>query len=85
MARHPTRIRETPGSSLRQPDPVPEWGRTNLICEPTPEGGDFSLRYYFTPAADPEEYGYTYFEVVFGCHEPPRQPFHPFRFTVGFH
>jgi hypothetical protein len=56
-----------------------------VFAAATPDGADFALTYYFTPDADPHEYGYTYFEVVFACHEPPRAPFWPFRFTVGFH
>jgi hypothetical protein len=56
-----------------------------VLAARTPDGGDFSFRYCFTPAADPQEYGYTYFEVVLGAHEPPGQEFWPFRFTVGFH
>jgi hypothetical protein len=50
-----------------------------------PDGGDVSLRYYFTPTTDPEEYGYTYFEVVFTGHQSPGERFRQFRFTVGFH
>jgi hypothetical protein len=50
-----------------------------------PDGGDFSLSYDFTADRDPHEYGYTYFEVYFSCHEPPGEPFRPYKFTVGFH
>jgi hypothetical protein len=56
-----------------------------VFAATAPDGGDVALTYYFTPDADPEEYGYTYFEVVLACHGPPRDPFRPFRFTVGFH
>ena len=50
-----------------------------------PKEGDFALRYSFAADRDPHEYGYTYFEVFFSCHEPPGEPFWPFKFTVGFH
>ena len=56
-----------------------------VLAGTEPDGADFALRYYFAPDTDPQEYGYTYFEVVFGCHAPPQRPFRPFRFTVGFH
>ena len=56
-----------------------------VLADTGPDGADFVLRYYFTPDGDPEEYGYTYSEVVFGGHGPPQHPFRPFRFTVGFH
>lgn len=49
------------------------------------DGGDFSLRYTFVAERDLHEYGYTYFEVCFSCHEPPAVPFWPYKFTVGFH
>lgn len=48
------------------------------------DGCDFSLRFTFVPDRDLHEYGYTYFEVYFGCHEPPSQPFWPYKLTVGF-
>ncbi len=51
----------------------------------TADGGDFSLSYSFTADHDIHEYGYTYFEVFFGAHEPPSKPFWPHKFTVGFH
>jgi hypothetical protein len=56
-----------------------------VFAERTAEGGDFVLRFTFTADHDPHDYGYTYFEVFFGCHEPPGEPFWPFKFTVGFH
>jgi hypothetical protein len=48
------------------------------------DGCDFSLRFTFVAARDPHEYNYTYFEVYFGCHERPSQPFWPRKLTVGF-
>jgi hypothetical protein len=56
-----------------------------VFAEKTPDRGDFSLWYTFIADRDPHEYGYTYFEVYFWCHEPPQEPFWPFKFTVGFH
>ncbi len=50
-----------------------------VFAAQTPEGGDFSLRYRFAADRDPLEYGYTYFEVIFGCHEPPGERFWPFK------
>jgi hypothetical protein len=49
-----------------------------------PDGCDFSLRYTFVADRDPHEYDYTYFEVYFGFHEPPSQPFCPHKLTIGF-
>jgi hypothetical protein len=51
----------------------------------TPNEGDFVLTYSFVADCNPHEYGYTYFEVFFFYHEPPQEPFWPFKFTVGFH
>lgn len=48
------------------------------------DGCDFFLRFSFTADRDPHEYGYTYFEVYFGCHEPPSEMFWPHKLTVGF-
>ncbi len=56
-----------------------------VLADTEPDGADFALRYYFTPDTDPQEYGYTYFDVVFAAREPPNEPFWPIRFTVGFH
>lgn len=55
-----------------------------VLAAKGPDGCDFSLRYTFVADRDPHEYGYTYFEVYFGCHEPPQQPFWPHKLTVGF-
>ena len=51
----------------------------------TADSGDFVVRFSFTADHDRDEYGYTYFEVYFNYHEPPQEPFWPFKFTVGFH
>ena len=51
----------------------------------TSKEGDFVFRYSFIADRDEHEYGYTYFEVYFLCHEPPQEPYWPFKFTVGFH
>ena len=51
----------------------------------TPNEGDFSLQFTFVADHDPHEYNYAYFEVFFFCHEPPQEPFWPFKFSVGFH
>ncbi len=48
------------------------------------DGCDFSLRFTFIADRDPHEYTYTYFEVYFGCNEPPSQPFWPHKLAVGF-
>ena len=50
----------------------------------TADGSDFFLRFTFVADRDPHEYNYTYFEVYFGCHEPPSRPFWPDKLTVGF-
>jgi hypothetical protein len=55
-----------------------------VLATKAPDGCDFSLCYTFVADRDPHEYGYTYFEVYFGCHEPPRQQFWPHKLTVGF-
>ena len=55
-----------------------------VFAAKTAEGGDLSLRFKFTADREPHEYGYTYFEVIFGCHEPPGERFWPFKFIVGF-
>lgn len=62
-----------------------ELSSIEVFASVTPKEGDFALRYTFTTEHDPAEYGYTYFDVFFICHEPPQEPFWPFKFTVGFH
>jgi len=49
------------------------------------DGGDFSLRFFFTGEGDPHEYNYTYFDVYFSCSDHPPEPFWPYKFTIGFH
>ena len=56
-----------------------------VFAKVTAKEGDFTLRYTFTATRNPHEYGYTYFEVFFCCHEPSQEPFWPFKFTVGFY
>ena len=55
-----------------------------VLAAKAADGCDFSLRFTFVADRDPHEYNYTYFEVYFGCHEPPSQPFWPHKLTVGF-
>ncbi len=61
-----------------------ELSSVEVLAAKAGDGSDFSLRFSFTAARDPHEYGYTYFEVHFGCHEPPSQPYWPHKLTVGF-
>lgn len=56
-----------------------------VFANETIKEGDFVLRYSFIANHDPHEYGYTYFDAFFLCHEPPQEQFWPFKFTVGFH
>ena len=55
-----------------------------VLAAQSEDGTDFLLRFNFVANRDPHEYGYTYFEVYFGTHEPPGQPFWPHKLTVGF-
>ena len=49
-----------------------------------PGGGDVVLRFVFTLDAAPEEYGYTWFEVVLNEQDHPPDPFWPVGVRVGF-
>jgi hypothetical protein len=55
-----------------------------VLATKADDGCDFSLMFTFEADRDPHEYGYTYFEVYFGCHDPPSQPYWPHKLTVGF-
>ena len=47
-------------------------------------GGDVVLRFVFTLDAAPEEYGYTWFEVVLNEQDHPPDPFWPVGIRIGF-
>jgi hypothetical protein len=55
-----------------------------VLAAKAADGTDFSLRFTFIADRDPHEYNYTYFEVYFGCHEPPQPAFWPHKLVVGF-
>lgn len=60
-------------------------GSIKVFAVKDADGGDFLFWYNFSADRDPHEYNYTYFEVYFSCHEPPSEPFWPYKFTVGFY
>lgn len=55
-----------------------------VLAAKAADGTDFSLRFTFISGRDPHEYNYTYFEVCFGCQEPPGPAFWPHKLVVGF-
>lgn len=62
-----------------------ELSAIDVFARQTSDGGDFSMQYNFTADREPDAYGYTYFEVIFGCRAPPAVRFWPFKFIVGFY
>lgn len=66
----------------------PDRGGFELVTLEVPasraEGGDVVLRFVFTLAADPHEYGYTWFEVLVNEQEPPLDAYWPVGMRVGF-
>ncbi|GAA4934188.1 hypothetical protein EV188_102688 [Actinomycetospora succinea] len=48
------------------------------------EGADVVLRFVFTLAADPHEYGYTWFEVLLDEQDAPLDPWWPVGMRLGF-
>ncbi|MEJ2886025.1 hypothetical protein [Actinomycetospora aeridis] len=67
---------------------APDRGEFELVTLEAPasreDGGDVVLRFVFTLAADPHEYGYTWFEVLVNEQEPPRDAYWPVGMRVGF-
>jgi hypothetical protein len=56
----------------------------DVLAAKAADGCDFSLRFTFVADRDPHEYNYTYFEVYYGCQEPPAPAFWPHKLTIGF-
>ena len=68
---------------------APERGSFELVTLEVPAavepgGGDVVLRFVFILDAAPEEYGYTWFEVVLNAQDHPPDPFWPVGIRVGF-
>ena len=67
---------------------APERGSFELVTLEVPaaieSGGDVVLRFVFTLDAAPEEYGYTWFEVVLNERDHPPDSFWPVGIRVGF-
>jgi hypothetical protein len=68
---------------------APERGSFELVTLEVPAafepgGGDVVLQFVFTLDAAPEEYGYTWFEVVLNERDHPPDPFWPVGVRVGF-
>jgi hypothetical protein len=67
----------------------PERGDFELVTlEVTPSraagDGDVVLRFVFTLAAEPHEYGYTWFDVALNEQDAADDPYWPVRLGVGF-
>jgi len=68
---------------------APERGSVELVTLEVPAavgpgGGDVVLQFVFTLDAAPEEYGYTWFEVVLNAQDHLPDPFWPVGVRVGF-
>lgn len=61
-----------------------ELASIEVLAGKTTDGSDFSLRFTFRADRDPNEYGYTYFEVYFAHRKPPQDQFWPHKMTIGF-
>jgi hypothetical protein len=46
--------------------------------------GDVVLRFVFTLSADPQEYGYTWFDVLLDEQDHPLHPWWPVEVRIGF-